>query len=40
MVRQARSEATRQKIIDSAVELFTEIGYSATGWVTSSSAPS
>ena len=31
MVRQARSEATRQKIIDSAVELFAEIGYSATG---------
>lgn len=31
MVRQARSEATRQKIIDSAVDLFAEIGYAATG---------
>jgi AcrR family transcriptional regulator len=31
MVRQARSEATRKKIITSAVELFNEIGYPATG---------
>ena len=31
MVRQARSEATRRKIIDSAVELFNEIGYAAAG---------
>jgi len=31
MVRQARSEATRKKIIASAVELFNEIGYPATG---------
>jgi AcrR family transcriptional regulator len=31
MVRQARSEATRWKIITSAVELFNEIGYPATG---------
>lgn len=31
MVRQARSEATRRKIIMSAVTLFNEIGYSATG---------
>jgi AcrR family transcriptional regulator len=31
MVRQARSEATRRKIIMSAVELFNEIGYPATG---------
>jgi AcrR family transcriptional regulator len=31
MVRQARSEATRRKIITSAVELFNEIGYPATG---------
>jgi AcrR family transcriptional regulator len=30
-VRQARSEATRRKIITSAVELFNEIGYPATG---------
>jgi AcrR family transcriptional regulator len=31
MVRQARSEATRRKIITSAAELFNEIGYPATG---------
>jgi AcrR family transcriptional regulator len=31
MVRQARSETTRRKIIISAVELFNEIGYPATG---------
>jgi AcrR family transcriptional regulator len=31
MARQARSEATRQKIIDAAVDLFDEIGYPATG---------
>jgi AcrR family transcriptional regulator len=31
MVRQARSEATRRKIVTSAVELFNEIGYPATG---------
>ena len=31
MVRQARSEATRKRIITSAVELFNEIGYPATG---------
>ena len=31
MVRQARSEATRTKIITSAVELFNEIGYAAAG---------
>src|SRR6201999_4300431 len=31
MVRQARSEATRRKIMTSAVELFNEIGYPATG---------
>ena len=30
-MRQARSEATRRKIIDSAVKLFSEIGYPATG---------
>ncbi|MGE2725989.1 ScbR family autoregulator-binding transcription factor [Mycolicibacterium pulveris] len=30
MVRQARSEATRQRIIASAVHLFNEIGYDAT----------
>lgn len=31
MVRQARSEATRRKIIASAVKLFNENGYPATG---------
>ena len=31
MVRQARSEATRQRIIDSAVDLINEIGYPAAG---------
>jgi AcrR family transcriptional regulator len=31
MVRQARSEATRNKIIGAAVQLFNEIGYPATG---------
>ncbi len=31
MVRQARSEATRQKIIDSAIDLINEIGYPAAG---------
>jgi AcrR family transcriptional regulator len=31
MVRQARSEATRRKIITSAVDLFNEIGYPAAG---------
>lgn len=31
MVLQARAEATRRKIIDSAVELFSELGYGETG---------
>ena len=31
MVRQARSEATRKKIINAAVDLFAEVGYQATG---------
>ena len=31
MVRQARSEATRKKIVDAAVDLFTELGYQSTG---------
>jgi AcrR family transcriptional regulator len=31
MVRQARSEATRKKIVNSAVDLFAETGYQATG---------
>ncbi len=31
MARQARSEATRQKILDAAIALFSEVGFSATG---------
>jgi AcrR family transcriptional regulator len=31
MVRQARSEATRQRIVNAAMELFAEAGYQATG---------
>lgn len=31
MVRQARSEATRRRIMTAAVQLFNEIGYPATG---------
>lgn len=31
MVRQARSEATRRRIIDSAIDLINEIGYPAAG---------
>jgi AcrR family transcriptional regulator len=31
VVRQARSEATRQKIIKAAVDLFCDVGYSETG---------
>lgn len=31
MVRQARSEATRRRIVDSAVDLINEIGYPAAG---------
>ena len=31
MVRQARSEATRKKIVSAAVDLFAEVGYQATG---------
>lgn len=34
MARQVRSEATRQKILDSAIEVFGEIGYAAAGWST------
>ena len=30
MVRQARSEATRRRILDAAVELFSEVGFAAT----------
>ena len=38
MVRQARSEATRKRIINAAVDLFAEVGYQATDSATSSSA--
>jgi AcrR family transcriptional regulator len=31
MAPQARSEATRQKIVDAAVDLFSEVGYAAAG---------
>ena len=31
MARQARSEATRRKILDAAVALFSEVGFAATG---------
>ncbi|MGB8387102.1 TetR family transcriptional regulator [Mycobacterium sp.] len=31
MVRQARSENTRQKILDAAIDLFSEVGYAAAG---------
>jgi AcrR family transcriptional regulator len=31
MARQARSDATRRKIVNAAVDLFREVGYSATG---------
>ncbi len=33
MARQARSEATRRKIIDAAVELFSEVGFATVGLV-------
>ena len=31
MVAQARSEATRQKILDAAIDLFSQVGYAAAG---------
>ena len=31
MVPQARSEATRQKLLDAAIDLFSEVGYAAAG---------
>lgn len=31
MARQVRSEATRQKIIDAAIDVFNEVGYAAAG---------
>ncbi|OBJ54197.1 TetR/AcrR family transcriptional regulator [Mycobacterium sp. 1423905.2] len=34
MARQVRSEATRRKILDAAVDVFTEVGYAAAAWGT------
>jgi len=34
MSRQVRSEATRRKIFDAAIEVFGEVGYAAAGWST------
>ncbi|TAM71424.1 TetR/AcrR family transcriptional regulator [Mycobacterium sp.] len=34
MPRQVRSEATRRKIFDAAIEVFGEVGYAAAGWST------
>lgn len=34
MARQVRSEATRRKILDAAIEVFGEVGYAASGWST------
>ncbi len=31
MALQARSEATRQKILDAAIDLFSQVGYAAAG---------
>ena len=34
MTRQVRSEATRRKILDAAIDVFGEVGYSAAAWGT------
>ena len=34
MARQIRSEATRRKILDAAIDVFGEVGYGAAGWNT------
>lgn len=34
MARQLRSEATRRKILDAAIEVFGEVGYAAAAWGT------
>ena len=31
MARQVRSEATRRKILDAAIDLFSQVGYAAAG---------
>jgi AcrR family transcriptional regulator len=32
MARQVRSEVTRRKILDAAIDVFGEVGYAAAGW--------
>ncbi len=32
MARQVRSEATRRKILEAAIDVFAEVGYAAAGW--------
>lgn len=34
MARQVRSEATRRKILDAAIDVFAEVGYAAAAWGT------
>lgn len=34
MARQVRSELTRRKILDAAIDVFSEVGYAAAGWGT------
>ncbi len=34
MARQVRSQATRRKILDAAIEVFSEVGYPAAAWGT------
>ncbi|MEB3980319.1 TetR/AcrR family transcriptional regulator [Mycobacterium sp. 663a-19] len=34
MARQVRSELTRRKILDAAIDVFMEVGYTAAGWGT------
>jgi len=34
MARQVRSEATRRKILDAAIDVFGEVGYPSAGWGT------
>lgn len=34
MARQVRSEATRRRILDAAIEVFSEVGYAAASWGT------
>ena len=34
MARQVRSEVTRRKILDAAIDVFSDVGYAAAGWGT------